>query len=253
MSAPTEAVAGHGAGHTGRDDARVWRKGAAAWRARARRGDASGARRAAAHAAGRGRARGRRTRTRRSRARATLRAAERIAIDYARRRRARRQGRAGAARAAMAEHDAAGVEGAARSRGIYRGTRRARQGRLPVHRPGLAVREHAGRTARDASRSWPTTFDEADAIMTPLLEGRRAVGVSSSSIPTTRPPSTQAEEELRAHRDHPAGRPHRRHRAHAPARRVRGDARHRHGPQPRRVRGAGRGRRAVLRRTRSRR
>ena len=35
--------------------------------------------------------------------------------------------------------------------------RRARQGRLPLHRPGLAVRQHAGRAARRASRSSPTS------------------------------------------------------------------------------------------------
>ena len=43
-----------------------------------------------------------------------------------------------------------------------------RQGRVPLHRAGLAVREHAGRPAR-REPIVGATFDEADRIMTPLL------------------------------------------------------------------------------------
>ena len=85
--------------------------------------------------------------------RPTLRAPERIAIDY------------GDA-AELAEQGGAGPQGArrrttrppgrrSRGQGIFRGAGAARQGRLPLHRPGLAVREHAGRAAPDASRSSP--------------------------------------------------------------------------------------------------
>ena len=46
------------------------------------------------------------------------------------------------------------------------------QGRLPLHGPGLAVREHA-RPLRRRERAVADTFEEADAIVAPLLEGRR--------------------------------------------------------------------------------
>ena len=60
-----------------------------------------------------------------------------------RRRRPRRQGRAGDGRV----HPASPLEGPARARHLPR-QRSGPEGRLPVHRPGLAVRQHAGRAAR---------------------------------------------------------------------------------------------------------
>ncbi len=69
------------------------------------------------------------------------------------RRRAGDQGRSGAARPRLGPRQAAGTRWP--PSGIFRGTRRAGQGGLPLHRPGLPVRQHAARPARPASRSSP--------------------------------------------------------------------------------------------------
>ena len=79
-----------------------------------------------------------------------LRAPERIAIDYADGARPRDEGGAGIAGAA--DGQPVGVAGAARARHLPR-QRRPGQGRVPVHGPGVAVREHARRAAPSASRS----------------------------------------------------------------------------------------------------
>ena len=78
------------------------------------------------------------------------------------------------------------------------------------------------------------TFDEADAIMAPLLEGSRLSDIMFAD-PADPDAMARAEKEP-PYRDPAAGRDHRRHRAHAPARRVRDRARHGDGPLGRRVR-----------------
>ena len=81
---------------------------------------------------------------------AALRAPERIAIDY---------GDAGElqAKAALAlkalEGGGAAAWKALRARGIFRGSGPAAEGRVPLHRAGIAVREHARAAARMSSRS----------------------------------------------------------------------------------------------------
>ncbi len=98
-----------------------------------------------------GAARGPATRRRRPRRTAAAgRAPERLAIDYARRRRTWRPRPSGAHRRCAAGNPAA-VAGAARAGYLPRQRRRG-QGRVPVHRPGLAVRQHAAPTCARASR-----------------------------------------------------------------------------------------------------
>ncbi len=150
-----------------------------------------------------------------------LRAPERIAIDYA-------DGADLVAKAEMAlQHDAVGqrgrVAGAARARDLPR-QRRPREGRVPLHRPGLPVREHARRSCAGASRSSADLFDEADEIMAPLLEGRRLSEIMFAD-PDDPAAMARAEDELRRTEITAAGRDHGRHRAHPPAGRVRGRAR----------------------------
>ena len=124
---------------------------------------------------------------------AALRAPERIAIDYA-------DGEDLVAKAELALR-ALQASDPPRGRrcaaaGSTAAAARRRQGRLPLHRPGLAVRQHAGRAARRASRSWPSSFDEADAIMAPLLEGRPLTDVIFAD-PADAAAMARAEEELR--------------------------------------------------------
>ena len=162
-----------------------------------------------------------------------------------RRRRTGRQGRAGAGRVRAA----GALEGPARPRHLPR-QRTGAEGRLPVHRPGLAVRQHAGRL-RDVEPVVAETFDEADAVMTPLL-GRPLT--SYLFVDPADPDAVAAAEAdlRRTEITQPAvlsvdlaltrllGR-------------LRHRARPRDGPQPRRVRRARRRRGADLRRRRSRR
>ena len=160
-------------------------QGAAARRARARRGRRGGAGQRAAHRAGRGApgppprpraAERRRAAPRPSGSRSTTPTAPswsakaELALQGARRR-----------------GNPADVEGAARPRHLPR-QRGAGQGRLPLHRPGLAVREHAAPTC---ARREPIVADL-------VRRGRRDHGAAArgparcrtSSSPTrpTRPP-----------------------------------------------------------------
>ena len=100
---------------------------------------------------------------------AALRAPERIAIDYARRRRPGRQGRAGAARAASAATRRPGRR-CARAASSAAAARRARS------RSSSPARARSTRTCSATLRAREPVvadvFDEADEIMTPLLEGR---------------------------------------------------------------------------------
>ena len=116
-----------------------------------------------------------------------------IAIDYAD---AAELAAKGALALKALEADSVPTWLALRGRGIFRGSGPRRQGRLPLHRSGLAVREHARRAAHDASPIVAAIFDEADRVMAPLLDGRRSA-TSSSSTPTTPDAMARAEEELR--------------------------------------------------------
>ena len=140
-----------------------------------------------------------------------------IAIDYA-------DGEDLVAKAELALRALQGDNPAAwtalRARGIFRGSRRAGQGRLPLHRPGLAVREHAGASCAGASRRRRA-----------LRRGRRDHGAAARGPAAVRHhlrrPGRPGRDGARRggaapHRDHPAGRADRRHRAHAPARRATG-------------------------------
>ena len=85
--------------------------------------------------------------------------------------------------------------GCCSAQGVFLGRGRAGQGRVPLHRAGLAVRQHAARPARARARrrracSRSRRGDDAAA--------RRARSPSSSSsTATTRAPSTQLEEQLK--------------------------------------------------------
>ena len=93
-------------------------------------------------------------------------AAVRVAIDYADA--AELAEKAGKAVKAFSSGNAGDVEDAAVA-GRVRRPGAGAEGRVPLHRPGLAVRQHARHAARRSSRSWPDTFAEADRVMTPLL------------------------------------------------------------------------------------
>ncbi len=69
------------------------------------------------------------------------------------------------------------------------------EGGVPVHRPGLAVRQHAARRFAPPSRSCAETFAEADRIMTPLLG--KPLSEFIFVDPTTREAVAKAEEDLR--------------------------------------------------------
>ena len=160
---------------------------------------------------------------------ADLRAAERIAIDYADAGELADKVRAGARRLRAAGP----LEGPARPRHLPR-QRAGAEGRLPLHRPGLAVRQHAGRRSATSSRSSPQTFDEADA------DHDAADRPAAHVVPVRRPRRPRRGRRGRGRpapdRDHPARRAVGRPRHHPPARRLRHRARPRDGPQPRRVR-----------------
>ena len=95
---------------------------------------------------------------------ADLRAAERVAIDYA-----DADDLADKVEQALAAFAAAGpLEGAARARHLPR-QRPGAEGRLPLHRPGLAVRQHAGGRSATSSRSSPRRSTRPTPSMTPLL------------------------------------------------------------------------------------
>ena len=95
-------------------------------------------------------------------------AAVRVAIDYADA--ADLAGKAGKARQALRGRRNPAMWKMLRGPGrLPSAAAPGAEGRVPLHRPGLAVRQHAARPARSGSRSSPTTFAEADRIMTPLL------------------------------------------------------------------------------------
>ena len=58
---------------------------------------------------------------------------------------------------------------ALRAQGIFRGHGTGAQGRVPLYRPRLAVREHAARYSAPREPIVAETFAEADRVMTPLL------------------------------------------------------------------------------------
>ena len=133
------------------------------------------------------------------------------------------------------------MEGAARPRDLPR-QRRARQGRLPLHRPGLAVREHAGRAAADrADRRRHVRRGGRDHAA--AARRARAVG---HHLRRSRGRGRRRGA-AHAHGDHAARGADRRYRADAPAGRLRHRARLRHGPLARRVRRARRRRDHVVR------
>ena len=177
---------------------------------------------------------GRRTDTRRA---ARSRPARRRACGHRlrRRRRAGRQGRAGAGRLRAP----GAVEGAPRPWHLPR-QRASAEGRLPLHRAGLAVRQHAGGAARRRAGRRPD-----------IRRGRRGDGAAdrppSHVVPVRRPRRRRRRRRGRGRAaqdgDHPAGRAVGRPRHHQAARHLRHRARSRDGPQPGRVRRPGRGRR----------
>ena len=171
-----------------------------------------------------------------------LRAPERIAIDYA-------DGPDLVAKAELALRVLQAGNPAAwpalRARGIHRGS--GSPGKVAFLYTGQGS-QYANMIA-DLRRREPVVaelFEEADALMAPLLEGRRL-----SDIVFADPEDPGGDGAGRGgappHRDPAAGRDHRRHRADAPAGRVRDRARSGHGPLGRRVRRTGQRRRAVVR------
>ena len=96
----------------------------------------------------------------------TLRAAVRLAIDYADA--AELATKADKARKAFAAGNPAMWRLLKRPGRLPR-TRAGAQGRVPLHRPGLAVREHAAVAARVASRSSPRRSPRPTGSWTPLL------------------------------------------------------------------------------------
>ena len=60
------------------------------------------------------------------------------------------------------ETDAAPMWRALRAQGVFLGRGAGGQGGVPLHRPGLAVRQHARRARATASRSSPASFADAD-------------------------------------------------------------------------------------------
>ena len=171
-----------------------------------------------------------------------LRAPERIAIDYA-------DGPDLVAKAELASRvlrcgQPRRLAGAARTRHPPR-QRQPRQGGVPVHRPGLSVREHARRAAPARARGRGA-----------VRGGRRDHGSAARGPPSIRhhvrrPGGSGGDGTggggAAPHRDPAAGRDHRRHRAHAPAGRIRDRTGSGHGSLGRRVRGPGQRRRAVVR------
>ena len=114
-------------------------------------------------------------------------------------------------KAALAAGHAGHLEGAARAAASSCGRGAAAEGRVPLHRPGLAVRQHAAASCAPSSRSSRTTFAEADRVMTPLL-GRPLtdyIFVDADGPGRGRAGRGGAA----ADRDHPAGRARHRHRA----------------------------------------
>ena len=173
---------------------------------------------------------------------AALRAPERLAIDYA-------DGEDLIAKAEIAlrmfQADTPAGWPALRARGIYRGSGAAGEGRLPVHRTGLSVPEHARRAAPSRACG-----------LRGVRRGRRDHGAAARGTPAVGHRVRRSRRRGRArarrgraapHRDHTARGAHGRRRPHPPARRVRDRPRPRDGPFARRVRGAGRGRRALVR------
>ncbi len=175
-------------------------------------------------------------------AEADLRAAERIAIDYA---------DAGelAQKAQLAlralDGDSPAAWSALAARGIFRGS----------GAPGKVAFMYTGQGSQYANmlgelrRREPVvadTFDDRRRVMAPPAGGPNTVRTHLRR--PGRPRGARAGRSRPApHGDHPAGGPRRRHGADAPARRVRDHARLRHRPQPGRVRGAHRRRRDVVR------
>ena len=124
---------------------------------------------------------------------AALRAPERIAIDYADGEELVGQGRARAARAASRGDPAAWT--ALRARGIYRGS--GAPGKVAFLYTGQGS-QYANMLAELRAREpvVADVFDEADAIMAPLLEGRRLSDIIFAD-PADADAMARAEEELR--------------------------------------------------------
>ena len=123
--------------------------------------------RAPAHASHAEAARGARARRPRRPPRPTSAPPERVAIDYGDAAELAEQGRQGAQGARRRQRRRCGRRCARRASSAASGA--GAEGRVPLHRPGLAVRQHAARRCAPPSRSSPTTFAEADRVMTPLL------------------------------------------------------------------------------------
>ncbi len=172
---------------------------------------------------------------------ADLAAPVRIALDFADA--AELADKAGKAKAALAAGQPA-IWRALRSRGVFLGRGAGPEDRVPLHRPGLSVRQHAQAAARhradrrgDLRRGGPGDDAAARSAADRLhLHRRRGPGRGQA-----------AGAAAAADRDHPARRARHRHRPLPAAAGVRGRAGHGHGPQPRRVRRPGRGGVADLR------
>ncbi len=125
-----------------------------------------------------------------------------------------------------------GLEAAARhGRVPWHGPRP--QGGLPLHRPGLPVRQHAGRAARDRAgggRDLRRGGPRHGPAARPAAERDRLRRPERPRRARARRGGPQADG------GHPAGGAHRGHRAHPPAGQLWHPAGHGHGPQPRRPR-----------------
>ena len=162
---------------------------------------------------------------------ADLRAPVRVAIDYGDA--AELADKAGKALKAVQSGQPAAWK-MLRSRGVVPGPRRTAEDRLPLHRPGLAVRQHGQGTARHRAdrgghlRRGQQDHDTAARPAAHRLHLHRRRGGPGRGRP--------ARDAAAPDRDHPAGRARHRRGADPSARCVRHPAGHGDGTQPRRVR-----------------
>ncbi len=171
---------------------------------------------------------------------ADIRQPERLAIDYGDA--AELAARAAKALEALAS-DAPGAWKALRAQGVFRGRGPGAQGRVPLHRPGLAVREHAeGAPRRRADRRRHLRARRPGDDAAPRQAAHR-LPLRPRGLRDDRAGRGGAQ----ADGDHAARGPGDRHRAHPPAGGIRHRPRHGDGAQPGRVRRPGRGRRAAVR------